>query len=265
MTAATEAVGEDDVPFRRVAGLFHPYRWLVAGGRRGLGGPGRHVGGVAVLPARDPRPRPARAQRRADHHAVLRHARRRVADGGARRALDPLATIVGQHVMHDLRVGVYAHLQRMSLKFFTKARAGDLQSRLANDIGGVDNVVTSTASGTVQAVLGALAIGIAVLIMNWQLALLCLAIIPLFLIYSLRLGRKRRQITRSRSRQAGRPRCAGRGDAVGVGRAAHQDHRRPADADRALRGRVAPALRHRGRAGHGRPLAERQPTRGARR
>ncbi len=52
--------------------------------------------------------------------------------------------------MHDLRVGVYTHLQRMSLRFFTRARAGELQSRIANDVGGVDNVVTSTASSIVQ-------------------------------------------------------------------------------------------------------------------
>ena len=89
----------------------------------------------------------------------------------------------------------------MSLKFFTRARAGDLQSRLANDIGGVDNVVTSTASGTVQSALGALAVAIATLVMNWRLGLLCLVVVPLFLLFSMRLGRTRRQITRSRARK----------------------------------------------------------------
>ena len=57
---------------------------------------------------------------------------------------------VGQRVMHDLRAAVYAHLQRMSLAFFTRTRTGEVQSRIANDIGGVDNVVTSTATSIVQ-------------------------------------------------------------------------------------------------------------------
>ena len=49
---------------------------------------------------------------------------------------------VGQRVMHDLRAAVYAHLQRMSLAFFTRTRTGEVQSRIANDIGGIDSVVT---------------------------------------------------------------------------------------------------------------------------
>ena len=57
---------------------------------------------------------------------------------------------VGQRVMHDLRAAVYAHLQRMSLAFFTRTRTGEVQSRIANDIGGVDSVVTSTATSIVQ-------------------------------------------------------------------------------------------------------------------
>src|SRR6202035_1337342 len=57
---------------------------------------------------------------------------------------------VGQRVMHDLRAAVYAHLQRMSLAFFTHTRTGEVQSRIANDIGGIDSVVTSTATSIVQ-------------------------------------------------------------------------------------------------------------------
>ena len=51
-----------------------------------------------------------------------------------------LSTQVGQRVMHDLRTAVYRHLQRLSLAFFTRTRTGEVQSRIANDIGGVDNV-----------------------------------------------------------------------------------------------------------------------------
>ena len=54
--------------------------------------------------------------------------------------------VVGQHVMQDLRNALYAHLQRMPLRFFTETRTGEIQSRLANDVGGVQGVVTDTAS-----------------------------------------------------------------------------------------------------------------------
>src|SRR6185437_14934364 len=103
-----------------------------------------------------------------------------------------LSNLVGQRVMHDLRVAVYTHLQRMSLRFFTRTRAGELQSRIANDVGGIDNVVTNTATSTVQNVFAALSVGIAALVMEWKLACVCLVVIPLFLLFALRLGRKRR-------------------------------------------------------------------------
>src|SRR4051812_4969240 len=57
-----------------------------------------------------------------------------------------LSNLVGQRVMHDLRSAVYRHLQRLSLAFFTRTRTGEVQSRIANDIGGVQNVVTTTAT-----------------------------------------------------------------------------------------------------------------------
>ncbi|MEY4225533.1 MAG: hypothetical protein RL190_290, partial [Actinomycetota bacterium] len=61
-----------------------------------------------------------------------------------------LANRVGQEVMHELRADVYEHLQRQSLAFFTRTRTGEVQSRIANDIGGVDEVVTSTATSVVS-------------------------------------------------------------------------------------------------------------------
>ena len=57
-----------------------------------------------------------------------------------------LNNVVGQHVMQDLRNALYAHLQRMPLRFFTETRTGEIQSRLSNDVGGVQSVVTDTAS-----------------------------------------------------------------------------------------------------------------------
>ena len=61
-----------------------------------------------------------------------------------------ISTEVGQRVMHDLRAAVYRHLQRLSLAFFTRTRAGEVQSRIANDIGGIDNVATRTATSIAQ-------------------------------------------------------------------------------------------------------------------
>jgi ATP-binding cassette subfamily B protein len=96
---------------------------------------------------------------------------------------------------------VYTHLQRMSLRFFTRARAGELQSRIANDVGGVDNVVSSTASSIVQNVFAAVTVGVAAIVMEWKLALICLLVVPVFLVFSMRLGRKRRSLTRGRQKR----------------------------------------------------------------
>jgi len=76
---------------------------------------------------------------------------------------------VGQRVMHDLRAAVYAHLQRMSLAFFTRTRSGEVQARIAYDIGGIDDVVTSTATSTVSTVATVTATVVAMFALNWQL------------------------------------------------------------------------------------------------
>ena len=73
---------------------------------------------------------------------------------------------VGQRVMHDLRTAVYRHLQRMSLAFFTRTRTGEVQSRIANDIGGVDDVVTSTATSVVSNVTTVLATIVAMILLD---------------------------------------------------------------------------------------------------
>src|SRR5579875_751948 len=80
-------------------------------------------------------------------------------------------------------------------------RARELQSRIANDVGGVENIVSSTASSIVQNVFAGLAVGIAALVMEWKLALICLAVIPAFLLFSLRIGRQRRGIARGRQQR----------------------------------------------------------------
>ena len=104
-----------------------------------------------------------------------------------------LSNQVGQRVMHDLRTAVYQHLQRLSLAFFTRTRTGEVQSRLANDIGGVQSVVTSTATSIVSNVTTVLATVVAMFILDWRLTLFALALLPLFVWMTKRVGRQRQQ------------------------------------------------------------------------
>ena len=106
-----------------------------------------------------------------------------------------LTTVVGQHVMQDLRNKLYEHLQSMSLRFFTGTRTGELQSRLQNDVGGVQNVVTNTASSVLSNVVIVLSTVVAMLILSWQLTLLSLAVVPVFVYLTWRVGRARRRIS----------------------------------------------------------------------
>ena len=105
-----------------------------------------------------------------------------------------LSTQVGQSVMHDLRTPVYRHLQRLSLAFFTKTRTGEVQSRIANDIGGVDNVLTSTATSVMSTVTTVIATVIAMFLLSWQLALFALALMPIFVLITRKVGKQRRAI-----------------------------------------------------------------------
>lgn len=115
-----------------------------------------------------------------------------------------LSNTIGQHVMNELRVSVYGHLQRMSLGFFTRTKSGEVLSRVFNDIGGVDNVITTTAGSMVQNATTTIAITVALILLDWQLALLSLIVVPLFLLFTLRLGKKRRTLARGRTRRMAR-------------------------------------------------------------
>jgi ATP-binding cassette subfamily B protein len=110
-----------------------------------------------------------------------------------------LSNLVGQQVMHDLRSQVYRHLQRMSLAFFTRTRTGEVQSRIANDIGGVQNVVTSTATSIVSNVTTVLATIVAMVLLDWRLAAFSLVLLPFFVWVTRRVGEERKKIT-SRAR-----------------------------------------------------------------
>src|SRR3990170_516027 len=106
-----------------------------------------------------------------------------------------LNNVVGQNVMQDLRNALYAHLQRMPLRFFTETRTGEIQSRLANDVGGVQGVVTDTASSLVSNTTVAVTTIVAMLFVSWQLTVLSLAMLPFFMWLTARVGRIRRSIS----------------------------------------------------------------------
>ena len=109
-----------------------------------------------------------------------------------------LSNVVGQKVMHDLRAAVYRHLQRLSLAFFTRTRTGEVQSRIANDIGGVQTVVTSTATSIVSNVTTVLATIVAMVLLDWRLAAISLALLPFFVWLTRRVGNERKVLTSQR-------------------------------------------------------------------
>ncbi len=112
-----------------------------------------------------------------------------------------VSTRVGQRVMHDLRTAVYSHLQRMSLAFFTRTRTGEVQSRIANDIGGMQATVTTTATTLVSNLTTVAATIIAMIVLDWRLTIASLIMLPVFVWVSRRVGTERRRITRDRQRQ----------------------------------------------------------------
>jgi ATP-binding cassette subfamily B protein len=104
------------------------------------------------------------------------------------------SNLIGQQVMHDLRTAVYRHLQRLSLAFFTRTRTGEVQSRISNDIGGVQTVVTTTATSIASNATTVLATTVAMAILEWRLTLASFAILPLFVWMTRRVGRMRKEI-----------------------------------------------------------------------
>ena len=102
---------------------------------------------------------------------------------------------VGQSVMRDLRDRVYAHLQGMSLGFFTSTRTGEIQSRISNDVGGIQSVVTSTLTDTLSNTVIFLSTLVAMLILSWQLTIVAVATVPFFFALTRFVGKKRRAVT----------------------------------------------------------------------
>lgn len=111
-----------------------------------------------------------------------------------------ISTSVGQRVMHDLRTRVFTHLQRQSLGFFTRTRGGEVQSRLTNDIGGMQTVVTTTATSVAANLTTVVGTVVAMVVLSWQLSLLSLVVLPPAIWLTRTVARMRREITTKRQR-----------------------------------------------------------------
>lgn len=109
-----------------------------------------------------------------------------------------ISTKVGQQVMHTLRVDVFGHLQRQSMAFFTRTRTGEVQSRITNDIGGMQSVVTSTATSVASNLTTVVATAVAMIALSWQLSLITLVVMPPAILLTRRVARMRREVTMQR-------------------------------------------------------------------
>ncbi|HEV2501646.1 MAG TPA: ABC transporter ATP-binding protein [Mesorhizobium sp.] len=190
-----DELADTHVSARRVLGLFKPYRGRVAtvlvlillAAVAGVGSPFLLRGIIDnALPT-------------GDLHLLAVLAGGLIALACLEAAIAVLQALVtskvGQEIMHDLRVRVYAHLQSLSLGFFTKTRTGEVQSRIASDIGGLQALVTHTASDLTRNVSTVVVTMIAMLLLEWRLALFSFLVLPLAIWISHRVGRLREKIT----------------------------------------------------------------------
>ncbi len=112
-----------------------------------------------------------------------------------------ISTKVGQQVMHALRTSVFGHLQRQSIAFFTRTRTGEVQSRITNDIGGMESVVTSTATSIAANLTTAVATALAMVALSWRLTLISLVVMPPAIFLTRKVAGLRRSITSRQQRE----------------------------------------------------------------
>jgi ATP-binding cassette, subfamily B, bacterial len=105
-----------------------------------------------------------------------------------------LNNVIGQRVMQDLRNALYEHLQKLPLRFFTDTRTGEIQSRLSNDVGGIQSVVTDTASSVFANLVVVISTVGAMLLIDWRLTALSLGLLPFFMYLTYRVGKIRRRL-----------------------------------------------------------------------
>ena len=131
-----------------------------------------------------------------------------------------LTTALGNRVMQDLRNRLFEHLQSMHLGFFTGTRTGDIQSRLGNDVGGVQSVVTETASSILSNTVTVIASLVGMLLLSWQLTIVAVALLPIFILLQIQVGRVRRRVAAQHPDLAVGDELDHPGVAVGLRRAA---------------------------------------------
>ncbi|EYR64153.1 multidrug ABC transporter ATPase [Actinotalea ferrariae CF5-4] len=107
-----------------------------------------------------------------------------------------LTTTIGNRAMADLRGRLFEHLERMELAFFTATRTGSIQSRLANDVGGVRSVLTTTAASILSNAVTVIASLVAMLLLSWQLTVVAVALLPVFVVLQRRVGARRQVLAR---------------------------------------------------------------------
>jgi len=112
-----------------------------------------------------------------------------------------ISTKVGQQVMHSLRTAVFGHLQRQSIAFFTRTRTGEVQSRIQNDIGGMESVVTSTATSIASNLTTVVASAVAMVALSWRLSLISLVVMPPAIYLTRKVAGMRRAITAQQQRE----------------------------------------------------------------
>ncbi|MCY7395605.1 MAG: ABC transporter ATP-binding protein/permease [Nocardioides sp.] len=194
-------MADSPVSLRRIGALFRPYRHrlslvvalIVASSVVGLAQPFlvRHIIDVA-LPRQDVRLLLL---------LVGGMVGVAVATAGIGVVQTLLSTTVGQRVMHRLRSDLFAHLQRQSLDFFTRTRGGEVQSRLVNDIGSMQSVVTSTATSIAANVTVVIGTAVAMLALSWRLALISLVVLPPAVVLTRQVARMRHAVTAARQRR----------------------------------------------------------------
>lgn len=196
--ADKQTLEQNPVEFGRVLHLFAPYRRtlaavivvIVAGSLIGIVQPFlvREVVDVAIPEA--------------DVRLLLWCVGAMIAASVATQLLGVLqtywSTSVGQRVMHDLRRSVFGNMQRQSLGFFTRTRSGEVQSRLVNDVGGMQSVVTNTATSIAANVTTAAATIIAMVALSWQLSLLSLIVVPPAILLTRKVALMRRTLVAER-------------------------------------------------------------------
>jgi ATP-binding cassette, subfamily B, bacterial len=114
-----------------------------------------------------------------------------------------LNTVIGQGVMADLRRDLYAHLQRLSLRWYTSTRIGEIMSRFNNDVGGIQSVVTGTFVNIASNVLTVVVTLATMFFINWELTLVSIVIIPIFVVPTRQVGALRKRISRATQEKFG--------------------------------------------------------------